>query len=210
MIPRRLNARSSSFDASTSSIGIRCSSISTIVTSEPKWRKIDANSTPMTPPPRITRRRGTSPISSRLVESTQAGPSMPLTGGRSECDPVAITAERKVMSSPPSTAMVFGPVNVPRPFTIVIPFALTTPVMPFTRPSTMPTLFFWAWSKSSSGSDTRTPIWANVSRASLSACAVCTHVFVGMQPTVMQVPPTRACSIRTTFAPSCAARMAAG
>ena len=33
---------------------------------------------------------------------------MPVTGGRSECEPVAITAERKVTSSPPSTAIVFG------------------------------------------------------------------------------------------------------
>ena len=77
---------------------------------------------------------------------------MPVTGGRSECDPVAMTAERKVTSSPPSTAIVFGPVNSPRPFTMVIPFALTTPVMPFTSPSTMPCLFCWAWPKSSSGS----------------------------------------------------------
>ncbi len=144
------------------------------------------------------------------VESTHAGPSSPGTGGRSECEPVAMTAERKVTSSPPSTAIVFGPVNSPRPFTIVMPFALTTPVMPFTRPSTMPVLFCCAWPKSSSGSLTRTPIWAKISRASLSACAVCTHVFVGMQPTVMQVPPTRACSTRTTLAPSWAARIAAG
>ena len=135
---------------------------------------------------------------------------MPFTGGRSECDPVAITAERKVTSSPPSTAIVFGPVNAPRPFTMVMPLALTTPVMPFTSPSTMPVLFFWAWPKSSSGSFTRTPSWAKFSRASLRAWAVCTHVLVGMQPTVMQVPPTRPCSIRTTFAPSCAARIAAG
>ncbi len=209
-MPRRLNARSSSFDASASSIGIRCSSISTIVTSVPKWRKIEANSTPITPPPRIASRLGTSAISSRPVESTQAGPSMPVTGGRSDCEPVAITAERKVTSSPPSTAIVFGPVNSPRPFTMVMPLALTTPVMPFTSPSTMPCLFCCAWPKSSSGSLTRTPIWAKVSRASFSAWAVCTHVFVGMQPTVMQVPPTRACSIRTTLAPSCAARIAAG
>ena len=135
---------------------------------------------------------------------------MPSTGGRSDCEPVAITAERKVTSSPPSTASVFGPVNSPRPLTMVMPLALTTPVMPFTSPFTMPSLLVCAWPKSSSGSLTRTPIWANVSCASFSACAVCTHVFVGMQPTVMQVPPTRACSIRTTFAPSCAARIAAG
>ena len=58
--------------------------------------------------------------------------------------------------------------------------------------------------------DSLSPSWANVLCASLSACAVCTQVLVGMQPTVMQVPPIRPCSISTTFAPSWAARIAAG
>src|SRR3954469_10983422 len=41
-------------------------------------------------------------------------------------------------------------------------------------------------------------------------CAVCTHAFVGMQPTRRQVPPSSGSfSMQTTFAPSCAARIAA-
>jgi hypothetical protein len=74
----------------------------------------------------------------------------------------------------------------------------------------MPSLLAWAWAKSSSAPAIFTPIWAKLPFASLSACAVCTHVFVGMHPTVMQVPPTRSASISTTRAPSWAARIAAG
>src|SRR5438045_2880636 len=41
-------------------------------------------------------------------------------------------------------------------------------------------------------------------------CAVCTHAFVGMQPTRRHVPPSSGSfSTHTTFAPSCAARIAA-
>ena len=41
-------------------------------------------------------------------------------------------------------------------------------------------------------------------------CAVCTHALVGMQPTRRQVPPSSGSfSMQTTFAPSCAARIAA-
>ena len=207
---RFLKARSSSLLASSSSIGIRWSSISTMVTSVPKWAKIDANSTPMTPPPRMASRFGTSPISSRPVESRQRGPSMPSTGGRRDCDPVATIADWNLTSSAPSTAIVFASVNAPLPDTMAISFALTTPVIPFTSPSTMPCLFACAWAKSSSAEATLTPSCAKWPFASLSACAVCTHAFVGMQPTVMHVPPTRSASISATRAPSCAARMAAG
>ena len=47
------------------------SSISIIVTSVPKRSKIEANSQPMIPPPRTTRRFGTSVCARRPVESTQ-------------------------------------------------------------------------------------------------------------------------------------------
>ena len=64
--------------------------------------------------------------------------------------------------------------------------------------------------KSSCGSETPTPSFANVSRASCSACAVCTQAFVGMHPTRRQVPPSSgSCSMQTTLPPSWAARIAA-
>ena len=66
-------------------------SISTIVTSLPNRCRIDANSQPMIPPPRITIRLGTSVCASRLVESMQRDESMPSIGGRSGYEPVATT-----------------------------------------------------------------------------------------------------------------------
>ncbi len=135
---------------------------------------------------------------------------MPSIGGRSDCEPVATIADWNLTSSAPSTAMVFASVNAPRPDTIAISFALTTPVIPFTSPSTIPCLFACVWAKSSSADATLTPSWEKWPFASLSACAVCTHAFVGMQPTVMHVPPMRSASISATRAPSWAARIAAG
>ena len=53
-MPRRRKARSISFELDSSSAGSRCGSISTIVTSAPNERQTLANSTPITPPPRMT------------------------------------------------------------------------------------------------------------------------------------------------------------
>ena len=64
-ILRRRNARSRNFDANSSSFGTNRGSASTTVTSAPKLLNTDANSTPMTPPPRITIRSGTE--SSRMA-----------------------------------------------------------------------------------------------------------------------------------------------
>ena len=58
-MPRRRNARSSSFELDSSSVGSRCGSISTMVTSAPNERHTLANSTPITPPPRMTTEAGT-------------------------------------------------------------------------------------------------------------------------------------------------------
>ena len=63
-----------------------------IVTSEPNRLKIDANSAPMIPPPRMTSRRGTSVWASSPVESTQRSLSRPGIGGRSGNEPVATIA----------------------------------------------------------------------------------------------------------------------
>ena len=52
--------------------------------------------------------------------------------------------------------------------------------------------------------------WRKLSSASFSAKAVCTHAFVGMQPTRRHVPPSSGSfSIQTARTPSCAARIAA-
>ena len=65
VILRRRNARSSILEANSSSLGTSRGSASTTVTSEPKLLNTDANSTPMTPPPRTTIRCGTE--SSRMA-----------------------------------------------------------------------------------------------------------------------------------------------
>src|SRR4249920_2554111 len=108
VMSRLPNCLVSSFAASASSCGISCGSISMIVTSEPKRLKIDANSQPMIPPPRTTRRFGTSVCARSPVESTQRLESRPSIGGRSGYEPVAMIACLKLTSSPPSTAIVFG------------------------------------------------------------------------------------------------------
>ena len=58
-MPRLRKARSSCLELASSSSGTRCGSASTIVTSAPNDFHTLANSTPMTPPPRITADRGT-------------------------------------------------------------------------------------------------------------------------------------------------------
>src|SRR3954469_10519867 len=207
---RRLNCFASSFAASASSCGISVSSISTIVTSLPKVLKIEANSQPMIPPPSTTSRRGTSVWASSPVESTHRSLSSPGIGGRSGNDPVATIADLKVTSSPPSTEIVFASLNVPLPFTHSTPFALKRPATPCVICFTTAAFHSVAAAKSSSGSLTFTPSFANESRPWWMKCAVWTHAFVGMQPTRRQVPPSSGSfSMQATFAPSWAARIAA-
>ena len=57
-MPRRRNARSSPLLIAMSSFGTRWGRASTIVTSAPKERHTLANSTPITPPPRMSTRSG--------------------------------------------------------------------------------------------------------------------------------------------------------
>ena len=123
---------------------------------------------------------------------------------------MATIAARKVTSPAPSTAIVFASVKRPSPFTHSTPFALKSVATPFVIWSTTPSFHAFEAAKSSVGSPTCTPSLANVSPASLSANAVCTQAFVGMQPTRRQVPPSASSfSMQTVLAPSCAARMAA-
>ena len=209
-MPRFPNALASSFAASSSSPGISVGSISTTVTSVPKRLKIEANSQPMIPPPRTTSRRGTSLCARRPVESTHRGESSPGIGGLIGNDPVATIALSNATSSAPSTAIAFGPVNRPFPLTHSTPFALNSEATP---PVIWPTTASFHWTavpKSSVGSPTETPSFANVSRASWIACAVCTQALVGMQPTRRHVPPSAgSCSMHATVPPSWAARIAA-
>ncbi len=113
-------------------------------------------------------------------------------------------------SSPPSTAIVLASLNAPAPLTHSTPFALKRPATPVVICFTTPAFQAFEAAKSSFASPTTTPNFAKDSSASLSANAVCTQAFVGMQPTRRHVPPSSGSfSMQATFAPSCAARMAA-
>ena len=117
----------------------------------------------------------------------------------------------ELTSSPPSTAIVFASLNRPAPLTHSTPFALKSEATPLVICLTTPAFHSFAAPKSSFGSPTLTPSFAKVSSASLIANAVCTHAFVGMQPTRRHVPPSSGSfSMQAAFAPSCAARIAAG
>ena len=120
-----------------------------IETSVPKCAKRDANSQPMIPPPSTTSRRGSVVCASSPVESTQRGESRPGIGGVIGKAPVATIAERNVTSSCPSTASVFGPVNVPLPFSHSTPFAFSSPATPFVIWSTTPSFHVATVPKSS-------------------------------------------------------------
>ena len=144
------------------------------------------------------------------MESTQRAESSPSIGGRSGNEPVATIACLKVTSSPPSTAIVFASLKRPVPLTHSTPLALkrlaTPPVICLTTAS----FHAFACPKSSSGALTLTPNFAKLSSACLIANAVCTHAFVGTQPTRRQVPPSSGSfSMQTVLAPSWAARIAA-
>jgi hypothetical protein len=89
-----LNDFSSSAETASSSTGTRRGSNSIIVTSLPKRLKIDANSTPTAPLPRITIDFGTSrkPIASSLVMMRWRSISTP--GTLRGCEPVATMISR--------------------------------------------------------------------------------------------------------------------
>ena len=137
----------------------------------------------MIPPPRTTSRRGTSVWASRPVESTQRGESRPGIGGRIGYEPVATIALLKVTSSAPSTAIVVGPVNVPvalDPLDAVrleergdaAGHLLDDAVLPGGDRGEVERRLADLRRRASRTSPARRG----------SACALCTHALVGMQP----------------------------
>ena len=90
-----------------------------------------------------------------------------------------MTAVPNETSSPSSTARVFASLNVPLPRTQSTPFALKSEAIPPVICETTDVFHSLAAAKSSSGSLTDTPSFANESRAWCRKCAVCTHAFGG-------------------------------
>ena len=97
-MPCFLNDRSSSVDTASSSTGTMRGSSSMMVTSLPKRRKIEANSTPTAPLPRMTIDLGISlrPIASSLVMIRLRSISMP--GTLRGCEPVATMISFRAVS----------------------------------------------------------------------------------------------------------------
>jgi hypothetical protein len=90
-MPRRRNARCSTFALASSSRGRSCGSISTIITSAPNERHTDANSTPITPPPRMIADLGTRSSRSASSEEMIRSPSIVRPGSDLGTEPVAST-----------------------------------------------------------------------------------------------------------------------
>ena len=131
-------------------------------------------------------------------------------GGRSGNEPVAMIADLKLTSCPPSTVSVFASVNVPVPRIHSTPLALNRNATPLVIRFTAAAFHSFATEKSSFGASSLTPSLPKVSSACFSANAVCTHALVGMQPMRRHVPPSSGSrSMHATRAPSCAARIAA-
>ena len=124
-----------------------------IVTSEPKRLKIDANSQPMIPPPRMTRRRGTSVCASRPVESTHRSDSSP-GNRRTERERPGRDHRRAEARRPrrPRPRSCSRRLNVPEPFTHSTPFALKRPATPLRHLPDDPRFHSFAAPKSSRGS----------------------------------------------------------
>ena len=185
-----------------------------MVTSLPKRRKIDANSTPTAPLPMIAIDFGIAfmLIASSLVMIRLRSISMP--GTLRGCDPVATMISffaASVCLSPSVISTMPLPARRPEPLIQSILFFLKRNSTPPVSPLTILSLRAWTWFMSM-------PIAASPSvrphsfqsRATLRACACSSSALVGMQPQLRQVPPrTGARSTTAVLRPSCAARIAA-
>ena len=121
--------------ASASSIGIRWSRNSTIVTSVPKCaedRRELAADHAAAEHDQALRHLGDGEQAGR-VDAARVVDAVDRRAQR-RASRVAITACLKLTVSAPSTAIVFGPVKRPRPCTTVTPFAFRSPSTPLTMP----------------------------------------------------------------------------
>ena len=192
-----------------SSVATSPGSISTIVTFVPNALKIEANSQPMTPPPTMRRLAGTRPRSRISLLLRIRLPSNGRKGSATSEEPVATMILFAATAPMPSTSIEAAPVRRPVPLSTSIRRAFRIFSTPETSSFTTRDLF----AKSPAGSiSTGPPEMPRPfpSRTRSSRCAAPCSAFVGMQPQLRHVPPSDSFSMRQTFAPSCAARIAAG
>src|ERR1700722_3499667 len=140
-MPRRRKARSISRELDSSSRGSRCGSISTMVTSAPNERQTLANSTPITPPPRMTTEAGTRSSFRAWSLVMTRSPSMSRPGRLRDSEPVASTTCAPSTTRSPTWTWV-GEMSLPSPSMTSMWRLATSPVRPFHRRGA--TLFFLA------------------------------------------------------------------
>ena len=162
------------------------------VTLLPRRRNSWLNSTPIYPPPMIKRCSGTSSISMIVVELRAGTASSPGIGGFQGRDPVSMKNQPAESSRcPPSTSFIptdFGPVKLASPIMTSTPPALMASRLASRKSSTMLLLRCLTAFMSIETRPASTPY----SRARLARYAtrpLATMVFVGVQPSLIQVPP---------------------
>jgi hypothetical protein len=143
----------------------------------------------MMPPPITSSRSGTSSSSSAPVESTMRG-SSGKPGSITDCEPAAMTACSKAISSP-STSSECGPVKRPVPCTTRTLRPLAICASPPVSRSTVRCLKARTPSRSISGSPNFTPCSAASSPSAMTR-ATWSSALEGMQPTLRQTPPREA------------------
>ena len=124
-IPRRVNARVSSFETSSSSTGTMRGSASTSVTWTPYAAKTSANSTPTAPAPMTAIDLGARSFRTAPFEEITVFSSMATPGSDFGSEPVArMRARASIVSAAvaPFTSTTFFAVSVPRPGNRVILF----------------------------------------------------------------------------------------
>ncbi len=216
-MPRFLKTRVSSFEISSSSTGTTRGRNSRIVTSAPKLRKMDANSTPTAPAP-ITISDFGGWGRARISMLVRMRSSAVSPGNNFASDPIAsitffaftLLLAPFVSTSTVCTPSFAGPVILPKPGITVTLFFFIRNSRPLTCLVMMPLLRFCTASQSSVG----VPMLAMPSSAACfrwsQISALKSRALVGMQPTCRQVPPSLGLASRSaTFSPYSAPRMAA-
>ena len=207
--PRFLSERATILPTSAS-VGARMrGSASITVTSLPMSTRVDANSTPITPPPMMPTRGGTSVSSSTWSDDRTRTPSKSRPGSARGDDPVVMTRLSPSTSVPSARRTRWAPASTPASTTsprlsnTVTSRPCSSVSSPLVRRSTIACLRTWLRPRSSVGSPASTPNSA-APRTVRSTSAVWSSSFAGMHPRWRQVPPTRPCSTRATFRPAAA------
>ena len=203
--PRFLNDRATTAPASASVMGRMRGSASSSVTSLPTSTSIDANSAPITPPPMIATRGGTSSSSSTWSDDSTRTPSKSRPGSDRGTEPVASINDPPMSSVPSDTRMwrAAASTMVPVPGTIVTLRLRSRDSRPFVSRSTTSRLRTWLRARSIFVNPASTPNSGALLTVRTTS-AVWSSSLAGMQPRWRHTPPTRASSTSAMRSPAAA------